>query len=153
MATINLFKIVEMKFEPVSLTLQVRPNDLDSLGHVNNATVLEYLEAGRWLWLDHHNLRHGQRILPVVARIEINYRREILPGEVKVITKIEDTEKEYRYQAVFCQTVEIFTNGTATIAVDARVKVGFIDAAERTLKSLQDFLEENIAAKALGGVS
>ncbi|WP_460204030.1 acyl-CoA thioesterase [Scytonema sp. NUACC21] len=142
-----------MKFEPISLTLQVRPNDLDSLGHVNNATVLEYLEAGRWLWLDHHNLRHGQRILPVVARIEINYRREILPGEVRVITKIEDTEKEYCYQAVFCQTVEIFTNGAAIIAADARVKIGFIDAVERKLKSLQDFLEENIVTKALEGVS
>jgi acyl-CoA thioester hydrolase len=142
-----------MKFEPVSLTLPVRPNDLDSLGHVNNATVLEYLEAGRWLWLDQHNLRRGQRILPVVARIEINYRREILPGEVKVITEIEDTDKEYRYQAVFCQTLEIFTGGSATIAADARVKVAFIDATERTLKSLQDFLEENIVTnKVLGGV-
>lgn len=132
-----------MNFEAVNLTLQVRPNDLDSLGHVNNATVLEYLEAGRWSWLDHHNLRRGQRIIPVVARIEINYRREILPGEVRVITKIEDVEKEYHYQAVFYQFVETFKDGNTTVAAEARVKVAFIDSLERTLRTLEDFLEEN----------
>ena len=82
-----------MNFEAVNLKLQVRPNDLDSLGHVNNATVLEYLEAGRWSWLEHHNLFHGQKIIPVVARIEVNYSREILPGEVKIITKLKTRRK------------------------------------------------------------
>ncbi|MHC0067582.1 acyl-CoA thioesterase (plasmid) [Nostoc sp. C057] len=132
-----------MNFEAVNLKLQVRPNDLDSLGHVNNATVLEYLEAGRWSWLEHHNLFHGQRIIPVVARIEVNYSHEILPGEVKIITKLKDTEENYYYQVIFHQFIEIFKNGTAKVAADALVKVAFIDSIERSLRTLQDFLDEN----------
>jgi YbgC/YbaW family acyl-CoA thioester hydrolase len=132
-----------MNFEAVNLKLQVRPNDLDSLGHVNNATVLEYLETGRWSWLDYHNLRRGQCIIPVVARIEINYSREILPGEVNVITKLKDVEENYHYQVVFQQFVETFKDGTATVAANAQVKVAFIDSIERTLRTLQDFLDEN----------
>ncbi|RKI59045.1 acyl-CoA thioesterase, partial [Corallococcus sp. AB049A] len=48
-----------MHFEESSLTLRVRPNDLDTLGHVNNATTLEYLEAGRWAWLERQGLTRG----------------------------------------------------------------------------------------------
>ncbi|AOY84851.1 thioesterase family protein [Moorena producens JHB] len=131
-----------MNFETVNLTIQVRPNDLDSSGHVNNATVVEYLDAGRWSWLKHHNLARGQRIIPVVARLEINYRHEILLGEVKVITKVEEAEKPRYYQVVFQQSVEIFKDGAATIASEARVKVGFIDSKERTIRTLQDFIDD-----------
>lgn len=131
-----------MKFETVKLGIQVRPSDLDSSGHVNNATVLEYLEAGRWSWLEHHNLARGKRIIPVVARVEINYRREIFPGDVKVITKIENLEKPLYYQVVFEQSVETFQEGTATTATEARVKVAFIDSTERTLRTLQDFIDD-----------
>lgn len=131
-----------MNFEPITLKIQVRPNDLDISGHVNNATVLEYLEAGRWSWLEYHNLARGQRIIPVVARVEINYCREILLGEVKIITKLEELEKPRHYQVVFEQSVETFKNGTATIAAEARVKVAFIDSIERTLRTLQDFIDD-----------
>ncbi|MBW4612599.1 MAG: acyl-CoA thioesterase [Desmonostoc vinosum HA7617-LM4] len=132
-----------MNFETVNLKLQVRPNDLDSLGHVNNAIVLEYLEAGRWSWLERHNLARGKRIIPVVARIEINYSREILPGEVNIITKLMDVEENYHYQVIFHQFVETCQDGIVKVAADARVKVAFIDSVERTLRTLQDFLDEN----------
>ena len=142
-----------MNFEAVNLTIQVRPNDLDSSGHVNHATVLEYLEAGRWSWLEHHNLARGQRIIPVVARVEINYRREILLGEVRVITKLEEVEKPRHYQIVFEQSVEIFKDGAATIATEARVKVAFIDSMERTIRTLQDFIDDMKTANEFLGLT
>ncbi|MCG9889837.1 MAG: acyl-CoA thioesterase [Thermosynechococcaceae cyanobacterium MS004] len=134
------------RFEPVSIDLLTRPNDLDRLGHVNNAVVLEYLEAGRWAWLEQHHFSQGMRILPVVARIEVNYRKEINPGTVKVTTQIEAREAAICYQVTFEQRVEILLNDQALVAAEAKVKVAFIDAEQRTLRSLQDFLDSHSSA-------
>lgn len=134
-----------MLFEEAHLTLRVRPNDLDSLGHVNNATVLEYLEAGRWAWMEKQGLRRGSRVLPVVSRIEVDYRREILPQEVLVRTVLEspssaeELEDSLSYRATFRQQVLIDSGGQ--LAIEARLQVAFIDSAERSLCSLQDFLD------------
>jgi len=57
------------------VSVGVRPNDLDALGHVNNAVVLE---TGRRDWLDRRRLRSTGAVLGVVARLEIDYRAEIL---------------------------------------------------------------------------
>ena len=132
-----------MRFEEASLPLRVRPNDLDSLGHVNNATVLEYLEAGRWAWMERHSLRRDSRILPVTSRIEVDYRREILPQEVLVRTaletsELEDSEDDMSYRVYFRQ--HILLQGSEQVAVEARIQVAFIDSAERTLRTLQDYL-------------
>ncbi|MBW4566272.1 MAG: acyl-CoA thioesterase [Mojavia pulchra JT2-VF2] len=129
-----------MSFELVSLRLQVRPNDLDSLGHVNNATVLEYLETGRWDWLKHHNLQIKQKIVPVVARIEVNYRKVIILEDVIINTKLEAANKTSLYQANFWQSIEIFKEGNPLVAVEARIQLVFIDSTERTLRTLQEFL-------------
>ncbi|MBD2212170.1 acyl-CoA thioesterase [Calothrix sp. FACHB-156] len=130
-----------MNFELVSLQLQVRPNDLDSFGHVNNATVLEYLETGRWHWLKQHNLQGKQKILPVVARIEVNYRKEIILENVMINTKLESDKKASNYQANFWQSIEIIKEGNPLVAVEARIKLVFIDSTKRTLRTLQEFLE------------
>lgn len=132
-----------MRFEESTLCLRVRPNDLDSLGHVNNATVLEYLEAGRWAWMEEHSLRRDSRILPVTSRIEVDYRREILPQEVLVRTALEtslseDSEDEVSYRVYFRQRV-LLKEGEQ-VAAEARVQVAFIDSVERTLRTLQEYL-------------
>ncbi|RYZ40292.1 MAG: acyl-CoA thioesterase [Myxococcaceae bacterium] len=131
-----------MTFEEVSLTLSVRPNDLDSLGHVNNATALEYLEAGRWAWLAHHGLSRGGAVVAVVSRVEVDYRREIPPGDVVVRTLLESPvgenldEDGLNYRASFRQRVFLGEG----LAVEALVNVAFLDAATRSLASLQQFL-------------
>lgn len=132
-----------MRFDESILTLRVRPNDLDSLGHVNNATVLEYLEAGRWAWMEQHGVRHRTHILPVVSRVEVDFRREIHPQEVGVRTvldapPLEELEDTVTYRVCFRQRV--FTEGGRQMAVEAAVHVAFIDEQSRTLCSLQDFL-------------
>jgi YbgC/YbaW family acyl-CoA thioester hydrolase len=126
--------------ESVGIKIQVRPNDLDSSGHVNNAVVLEYLEAGRWSWLKHHSLAGGKKIIPVVTWIEVNYNREILFGELTVSTKLKESDTPLYYQVVFEQLIEFSTNSSTTIAVQALVKVAFIDSVERTVRSVQDFM-------------
>jgi acyl-CoA thioester hydrolase len=134
-----------MRFEDSAVTLRVRPNDLDSLGHVNNATVLEYLEAGRWAWMDQHALRRHASVIGVVSRIEVDYRREIRPQEeVEVRTRLEAPgpeelaeEDATHYRATFQQQILV----AGQVAVDASVQAAFLHAEDRTLASLQDFLE------------
>jgi acyl-CoA thioester hydrolase len=131
-------------FSETRLTLPVRPNDLDALGHVNNAVALEYLEAGRWDWLAQHDLVHGDRLISVVARTEIDYRAEIPRGRVEVRTVLDTPDAEeydpdsITFRARFRQRVHL--PDAPDPAVDALVTVAFLDARQRSLVSLQDFL-------------
>lgn len=134
-----------MRFEESSLTLRVRPNDLDSLGHVNNATALEYLEAGRWAWMEHNGLRKSAQVVALTMRVEVDYRKEIAPQEVVVRTRLESpTEEELadeeaqHYRVRFHQ--QILIDSGRQVAVEARVQAAFVHAADRSLSSLQEFL-------------
>jgi acyl-CoA thioesterase FadM len=133
-------------FEDSSLTLRVRPNDLDSLGHVNNATALEYLEAGRWAWLERNGLRQGAAVIGLTIRVEVDYRKEIAPQEVVVWThleaprpeELEDAEADH-YRVRFHQ--KILIGSGCEVAVEAHVQAAFVRTADRSLASLQEFLE------------
>jgi len=134
-----------VSFEESFLTLRVRPNDLDSLGHVNNAVALEYLEAGRWAWMEQQSLQRGGGIIAVTLRIEVDYRREIVPQEVVVRTLLEsptaeelEDEESVLYRARFVQ--QILLESERAVAVEARVQAAFLDVADRTLRSVQDFI-------------
>ncbi|WP_197085088.1 acyl-CoA thioesterase [Saccharothrix sp. ST-888] len=122
----------------------MRPNDLDALGHVNNAVALEYLETGRWDWLGLQGLEPGARMIAVVARTEIDYLAEIPRGRVEVRTVLESpTAEEFdedglTYRARFRQRVHL--PETDRLAVDALVTVAFLDAEQRCLVPMQDFL-------------
>lgn len=134
-----------MIYEPSTTTMWVRPNDLDSLGHVNNATVLEYLETGRWDWMARNGIEHGSRVIAVVARIEIDYRRMIASRQVQVETTLEHEPDpdDIAYQVVFRQEVIPLEDDPALPAVLARVQVGFFDTATRGLATVEDFFEAN----------
>ncbi|MFJ9950294.1 acyl-CoA thioesterase [Kitasatospora sp. NPDC091207] len=125
--------------------LPVRPNDLDALGHVNNAVALEYLEAGRWDWLGRQGFVHGDRLIAVVARTEIDYLAEIPRGRVEVRTVLASPSEEewdeegITFRARFRQRIHLPEADRP--AVDALVTVAFLDARQRCLVSLQDFLE------------
>lgn len=139
----------------VNTQVLVRPNDIDGLGHVNNAVVLEYLDVGRWAWLAHNAFPKPSRIAPVVARIEIDYRREILRGEVMVTTILEDPEDLFshsyeRFKCVFRQTVSYTRESASVMAVEARVYMAFVNLKERRICSLQDFLKQSAEESSAG---
>jgi acyl-CoA thioesterase FadM len=105
--------------------------------------ILEYLEAARVHWLASLGLRLG-RILAVVMRVEVDYRREIFAGELVVRTRLIKGAEEVSYRATFHQTIEI--GDGVGLAVDARIDVAFIEAASRNLCTFQDFLEAGESA-------
>ena len=62
----------------MSVEVSVRWVDLDALGHVNNAVYLNYLEEARDRLLE--SCLGAQYANAVIARVEIDYRKEIVRG-------------------------------------------------------------------------
>lgn len=63
---------------PFLHTETVRFRDCDSLGHVNNAVYLTYLEQARVAFLSPHDAHYTDMIL---ARCEIDFRDQVSVGE------------------------------------------------------------------------
>lgn len=89
---------------PFDCRIQVRWRDVDALGHVNNATIITYLETARTeLWRERFG--GGSEIPFVVARVEVTFRRQIrLDDEVRVGLRVADIRGarytfEYRVEA------------------------------------------------------
>ncbi|HVK50622.1 MAG TPA: thioesterase family protein [Pseudoxanthomonas sp.] len=58
--------------------ISVRWRDMDSMGHVNNAKYISYLEEARVRWmLTVPGVSMTDRIAPVVAANNINYKRPL----------------------------------------------------------------------------
>ena len=68
------------------IPISVRWRDMDSMGHVNNAKYIAYLEEARVRWmLTVPGVSMTDRIAPVVAANNINYRRPLTwPHDVMV---------------------------------------------------------------------
>jgi acyl-CoA thioester hydrolase len=128
-------------FDMVTVDMPVRPADVVA-GHVNNARVLELLEHGRWAWFQSRDLVYVTGpILPVVTRIEVDYRREIFMGDVRVETRLAETENDV-YRVSFEQAMYALPSPGKPL-VTARVHTAFVNVADRKLRRFADFLAEN----------
>ena len=66
--------------------IEIRWSDLDPYGHVNHAVFLTYLEEVRDEWL---SAAVGEDALGyVVARVEIDYRRELTQQDDRIVARI-----------------------------------------------------------------
>jgi len=100
--------------------IKVRGYHLDLYGHVNNARYLEFLEEGRWQWLENKAdlgalLQRGLGFS--VVNININYRRPATLGEILEVetgVKALGNRSGIMHQAVLLQ-------GTGTVVADADV--------------------------------
>lgn len=125
------------------IALRVRPRDLDVLGHVNNAVILEYLEAGRWDWFERQGLVPDAEIAPVVARAEIDYLAQVPQAVIEVDTGMEllepGTDESRLFTARLQQSIRV--PGRQRTAVRAVVTLAFVEGrlAGRPV-SLRDFL-------------
>jgi len=71
-------------------TIRVRADDIDDLGHVNNAKFLEYMEQARRDWYNRvtsdFQRSLGQELGTVVVNINISFARESFEGDVLRVT-------------------------------------------------------------------
>jgi len=73
------------------IPVSVRWRDMDSMGHVNNAKYISYLEEARVRWmLGVGGVSMTDRIAPVVANTNVNYRLPIVwPNDIVVELFVE----------------------------------------------------------------
>ena len=73
------------------IPISVRWRDMDSMGHVNNAKYVSYLEEARVRWmLTVPGVTMNDRIAPVVAATNVNYRRPLVwPDDILVELFVE----------------------------------------------------------------
>jgi YbgC/YbaW family acyl-CoA thioester hydrolase len=70
------------------VTFHIYPTDCDMLGHLNHATMLNFLERARWALLEPQiDIREfaKQPVFSVVRHVDIDYLTQSLPGEDLVI--------------------------------------------------------------------
>ena len=113
-----------MHYLPFVTPIQVRWRDIDAKNHVNNATIVTYLETARTeLW--RHRFGGGIDIPFVVARVEVDYRRQLtIDDAVRVGLWIEDL-KGASYAFVY----RIEVNGEH--AADARTVMAHVGPSGR----------------------
>ncbi|MDQ3556100.1 MAG: acyl-CoA thioesterase [Gemmatimonadota bacterium] len=75
------------------LSITVRSTELDSLGHVNNAKYLEYLEWGRFEWLRQSgvplDLLGTSGVGTAIVNVNVNFRNEArLSDELRVRARL-----------------------------------------------------------------
>jgi acyl-CoA thioester hydrolase len=109
---------------PFVTPIQVRWRDIDAKNHVNNATIVTYLETARTeLW--RQRFGGGIDIPFVVVRVEVDYRRELtIDDDVRVGLWIEDL-KGASYSFVY----RIEADGRH--AVDARTVMAHVGPSGR----------------------
>ena len=70
------------------VTFHIYPTDCDMLGHLNHATMLNFLERARWALLEPQiDVRDWARqpVFSVVRHVDIGYLAQSRPGEDLVI--------------------------------------------------------------------
>jgi len=108
----------------------VRSTELDSLGHVNNAKYLEYMEWARFEWISLAGFTWEElsrrQILPVVVNLNMNYRRELrLMERIKIVSTAGQIGKKS-----FVLHQEIYKEN-GELAADADFTMVMMDAKER----------------------
>jgi acyl-CoA thioester hydrolase len=67
--------------------IEIRWRDVDGYGHVNNAVFLTYLEEARDEWLERALGSHGDAWDYVIARVEVDFRRELTLADDRVLSR------------------------------------------------------------------
>jgi acyl-CoA thioester hydrolase len=69
--------------------IEIRWRDVDGYGHVNNAVFLTYLEEARDEWLERALGSDGDAWDYVIARVEVDFRRELTLADDRVVSRCE----------------------------------------------------------------
>jgi acyl-CoA thioester hydrolase len=69
--------------------IEIRWRDVDAYGHVNNAVFLTYLEEARDEWLERALGADGNAWDYVLARVAVDFRRELTLEDDRVLSRCE----------------------------------------------------------------
>ena len=125
-------------------SISVRYNDLDPLGHVNNAAMAVFLEQARCEWITPRLKDHGRSSLDMVlASTTMDYLEELhYPGTVEIGTHVERIGSKS-----FSLSHGVFQDGKC--AGTARLVLVVFDLAERRSVAIPDDIRSLLS----GGVA
>ena len=122
-----------MSWKSFSYAFTVLELDLDSFGHMNNATYLNYFEKARWELItlngygfkQVHELQQG----PTILEIQLSFKKEIkLRDRVIIQSQVKDYDGKV---GVLVQ--EMFFEGSSDLLCRAELKVALFDMKKRRL--------------------
>ena len=84
------------------IRIQLRYSDTDMMGHINNAAYAQFLEVARVAYLDELLPPPLRPAAIVLARLELNFRREVRLGQgvevLTALTRIGSSSWTYAFQ-------------------------------------------------------
>ncbi len=120
--------------------IRVRSYELDSFGHVNNATYLQYLEAAR---CDHllqvglsFNDFHKWGAFPVVTEAHLHYRQPLIADDV---IEVRGTFLEWK-RSSFAVEYEVVKQDD-TLVLTARMVFVFVNRQGKPIRVPEAFRE------------
>lgn len=127
-----------------SIQIEVRPTEIDVMGHVNNAKYLEYMEWSREDWYNKAELPFDvfteMNVGTVTVNININYRKEARLGQKLTIF----TEPIRKGRSSYVLKHEIINEQNELVA-DAEVVSVTIDLKERKSVPIPEALAKQFA--------
>ena len=126
--------------------VSVEPNEIDELGHVNNARFLDYFERGRRDWYNRCDPtlveNSGKSLGTVIVNININYRRECFAGDRLTVV----TRPETRGRTSYVLHQEILNESEEDVA-DAKVTSVVMEMTTRKVVRLPEGLSSQFDHK------
>ena len=120
--------------------IEIRWHDLDPYGHVNHAVFLTYLEEVRDEWLI--GAVGDDALGYVVARVEIDYRRELTQADDRVVARV----RLGSLGRSSVRTVEELTVPNGEVAAEAKAVLVTCDEQRRPRPLTDD--ERNVLERA-----
>ncbi len=139
-----------------SVPVQMRFNDVDILGHVNNSVYFSFYDIGKSAYFT--TIRHGSvdwdKIDVVVANVNCNFYSPIYYGEpVSVITRVESIrEKSFKMHQRIVNTVtnEIKSECVTVMVSFDPVCKGSARLSEKWIKAIEEYEGKNLLDKHTG---
>lgn len=107
--------------------IKVRGFHEDRFGHVNHARYLEFLEEGRWDYLDARGPQEGfpaLGVFPVVVNLSISYRRPTSAGDtLRITTRVANASSR---KIVMKQ--KIYQEATGKLCCEAEVSLVLVNS-------------------------
>ena len=125
----------------------IKPEAMDSLGHVNHAHYLVLFEQARWQILETKNLRvklmEELQIGPVILEANVKYKAELKLNDSLVIkSRFEPLKRDLIFKAV--QSMHRQTEEGLELAAEGEYVFSFMDLRQRKMTRLQDDLREQL---------
>lgn len=123
------------------LKLRIDWGDLDLLGHVNNVSIIRYLQAGRVMFAENVGLRvfAGMKTGPIEAATSIQFRKQLrYPGEVTVATGVSEVKNT---SVILCHRIY---DDAGDAAVEASEVIVHFDFEKQTKIPLTGELRQRI---------